>query len=109
MLPASRRATYQLSRQLRTFSRPLSATSAARTQEAPAIVEKNEAKTPQTTDNAVPKDVGQAPNRKGIWSRSQKPRAEAMTGPRFEQATFDLQVSYGSPFALEDGMVADGC
>jgi len=27
----------------------------------------------------------QAPNRKGIWSRSQKPREQAMAGPRFEQ------------------------
>ncbi|ORY69718.1 zinc-finger domain-containing protein [Pseudomassariella vexata] len=33
----------------------------------------------------------QAPNRKGIWSRSQRPRAKAMTGPRFEQTDFDLQ------------------
>ncbi|GAW25990.1 putative NADH:ubiquinone oxidoreductase subunit [Rosellinia necatrix] len=33
----------------------------------------------------------QAPNRVGIWSRSQKPRATAMTGPRFEQTDFDLQ------------------
>ncbi len=34
----------------------------------------------------------QAPNRKEIWSRSQRPRATAMTGPRFEQTDFDLQV-----------------
>ena len=34
----------------------------------------------------------QAPNRKEIWSRSQRPRAKAMTGPRFEQTDFDLQV-----------------
>ncbi|KAK8090000.1 NADH dehydrogenase (ubiquinone) Fe-S protein 6 [Apiospora hydei] len=33
----------------------------------------------------------QAPNRKEIWSRSQRPRAKAMTGPRFEQTDFDLQ------------------
>ncbi|KAI1180126.1 hypothetical protein F4777DRAFT_362359 [Nemania sp. FL0916] len=33
----------------------------------------------------------QAPNRAEIWSRSQKPRASAMTGPRFEQTDFDLQ------------------
>ncbi|KAL1586383.1 hypothetical protein WHR41_05167 [Cladosporium halotolerans] len=29
--------------------------------------------------------VMQAPNRKGIWSRSQQPREKAMVGPRFEQ------------------------
>ncbi|KAI1878201.1 uncharacterized protein JN550_000383 [Neoarthrinium moseri] len=33
----------------------------------------------------------QAPNRTGIWSRSQRPRAKAMAGPRFEQTDFDLQ------------------
>ncbi|KAI1417569.1 zinc-finger domain-containing protein [Hypoxylon sp. FL1857] len=33
----------------------------------------------------------QAPNRKEIWSRSQRPRAAAMKGPRFEQTDFDLQ------------------
>ncbi|KAF2203785.1 NADH-ubiquinone oxidoreductase [Delitschia confertaspora ATCC 74209] len=30
----------------------------------------------------------QAPNRKGIWSRSQQPREVAMSGPRFEQTIF---------------------
>jgi NADH dehydrogenase (ubiquinone) Fe-S protein 6 len=34
----------------------------------------------------------QAPNRKGIWSRSQQPREVAMTGPRFEQTIFADQV-----------------
>lgn len=35
----------------------------------------------------------QAPNRKGIWSRSQMPRAAAMVGPRFEQTIMEDQVS----------------
>jgi NADH dehydrogenase (ubiquinone) Fe-S protein 6 len=34
----------------------------------------------------------QAPNRKGIWSRSQQPREKAMVGPRFEQAIMEDQV-----------------
>ena len=34
----------------------------------------------------------QAPNRKGIWSRSQQPREAAMTGPRFEQTIMEDQV-----------------
>jgi NADH dehydrogenase (ubiquinone) Fe-S protein 6 len=38
--------------------------------------------------------VTQAPNRLGVWSRSQSPRSKAMTGPRFEQTIMDLQVSY---------------
>ncbi|KAI1338017.1 hypothetical protein F5Y15DRAFT_388675 [Xylariaceae sp. FL0016] len=35
--------------------------------------------------------LSQAPNRKEIWSKSQRPRAQAMSGPRFEQTDFDLQ------------------
>ena len=34
----------------------------------------------------------QAPNRAGIWSRSQNPRPRAMSGPRFEQTIIDVQV-----------------
>lgn len=34
----------------------------------------------------------QAPNRSGIWSRSQQPREVAMANPRFEQTIIDLQV-----------------
>ncbi|KAK5146173.1 hypothetical protein LTR04_001106 [Oleoguttula sp. CCFEE 6159] len=35
----------------------------------------------------------QAPNRKGIWSRSQRPRSQAMTGPRFEQTIMEDQAN----------------
>ncbi|KAI1128508.1 hypothetical protein F5Y10DRAFT_173304 [Nemania abortiva] len=42
------------------------------------------------TENAE-RGLKQAPNRAEIWSRSQKPRAAAMSGPRFEQTDFDLQ------------------
>ena len=38
------------------------------------------------------KRVMQAPNRAVVWSRSQNPRAKAMTGPRFEQTIMELQV-----------------
>lgn len=38
--------------------------------------------------------VMQAPNRSGIWSRSQQPRAKAMVGPRFEQTIMEDQVRY---------------
>lgn len=34
----------------------------------------------------------QAPNRAGIWSRSQEPRDKAMVGPRFEQTIMEDQV-----------------
>ena len=38
------------------------------------------------------KRVMQASNREAIWSRSQKPRSEAMVGPRFEQTIMEDQV-----------------
>ncbi|KAL2188480.1 hypothetical protein L209DRAFT_751436 [Thermothelomyces heterothallicus CBS 203.75] len=44
-----------------------------------------------TTEGPAPAAVAQAPNRAEIWSRSQRPRAQAMTGPRFEQTDFELQ------------------
>lgn len=36
--------------------------------------------------------VTQAPNRAVVWSRSQNPRANAMSGPRFEQTIMEVQV-----------------
>ncbi|KUL92529.1 hypothetical protein ZTR_02330 [Talaromyces verruculosus] len=33
----------------------------------------------------------QAPNRASTWAQSQRPREEAMTGPRFEQTIIELQ------------------
>ncbi|KAI7518225.1 hypothetical protein KC331_g21316, partial [Hortaea werneckii] len=39
----------------------------------------------ESTEDAEQKRVMQAPNRETVWSRSQKPRSEAMVGPRFEQ------------------------
>lgn len=40
--------------------------------------------------------VAQSPNRATIWSRSQNPRAKAMSGPRFEQAIMEDQVGADS-------------
>ena len=34
----------------------------------------------------------QAPNRAGVWSRSQESRERAMSGPRFEQTMMQFQV-----------------
>lgn len=36
--------------------------------------------------------TAQAPNYKGVWSRSQNPREKAMSGPRFEQSIMEDQV-----------------
>lgn len=45
----------------------------------------------QESVEAAEKMKQQAPNRKGIWSRSQQPRAIAMQGPRFEQTIMEDQ------------------
>ncbi|CAK1360420.1 Lactobacillus shifted protein [Cercospora beticola] len=45
----------------------------------------------EQVEDGEKKRVMQAPNRAGIWSRSQKPRAEAMVGPRFEQTIMEDQ------------------
>ena len=51
--------------------------------------------------------VMQAPNREGVWSRSQQPRERAMSGPRFEQTIMEYQVCSiiwrGSPLVQEAG------
>ncbi|OAQ84488.1 NADH:ubiquinone oxidoreductase subunit [Purpureocillium lilacinum] len=47
------------------------------------------AKTETAVEEA--REIGQAPNRVDVWSRSQKPRTTAMTGPRFEQTDFNVQ------------------
>jgi len=45
----------------------------------------------ETVAEAEEKRVMQAPNRAGIWSRSQQPRSKAMVGPRFEQTIMEDQ------------------
>lgn len=46
----------------------------------------------ETVEEAEKMRTMQAPNRTGIWSRSQKPREQAMVGPRFEQTIMADQV-----------------
>ncbi|KAM0346815.1 hypothetical protein ACHAPU_005155 [Fusarium lateritium] len=65
-------------------------TTSARQFESAVSTKTNENSPAPVTENKSV-EIGQAPNRVGVWSRSQKPRAQAMTGPRFEQTDFDLQ------------------
>jgi hypothetical protein len=46
----------------------------------------------ENVEDAEKLRVMQAPNRATVWSRSQNPRRNAMSGPRFEQTIMDLQV-----------------
>ncbi|KAF2403066.1 NADH-ubiquinone oxidoreductase [Trichodelitschia bisporula] len=45
----------------------------------------------ESVEDAEKRRVMQAPNRKGIWTRSQQPREAAMVGPRFEQTIIEDQ------------------
>lgn len=56
---------------------------------------------PQTTGAPTgdTTSLQQAPNRAGVWTRNQQPREKAMTGPRFEQTDFSLQVRIKAPRA----------
>lgn len=44
------------------------------------------------SDVKADKLIHQAPNRAEVWSDTQQRKAVAMTGPRFEQTNFELQV-----------------
>ncbi|KOS19220.1 Lactobacillus shifted protein [Escovopsis weberi] len=87
------RALRPLMRSLRAPQRAFT-TSAPRF-EASAGVPASSKHEPADAAAAVPEDQAkepsQAPNRLSVWSRSQKPRSQAMTGPRFEQTDFSLQ------------------
>ncbi|KAK5166438.1 uncharacterized protein LTR77_007981 [Saxophila tyrrhenica] len=45
----------------------------------------------ESPEEGEKKRTMQAPNKAGIWSRSQQPRATAMAGPRFEQTIMEDQ------------------
>lgn len=93
MMSATRlRAAQRLSRQL-TLSQRSFVTTARQLEASGAVTAKNTTAAPPATEAPAPTEVSkQAPNRTGIWAPSQRPRSQAMTGPRFEQTDFDLQV-----------------
>lgn len=51
----------------------------------------------ESAEHAEELKVQQAPNRVGVWSRSQNPRSKAMSGPRFEQTIMEFQVCGNTP------------
>ena len=106
MIPLLRSRSARLSRRL--LIRPYSASSVYKVQ-----ATNKEATTPNVSaTNAIPTSSQgshdsalvesvekgeklrelQAPNRQGIWTRSQQPREKAMVGPRFEQTIMEDQV-----------------
>lgn len=57
--------------------------------EHPSDVPKTEAALEEARDHALVEN--QAPNHATTWSTHQRPRSEAMSGPRFEQTELELQ------------------
>ena len=55
----------------------------------------------ESVEEGETKRVMQAPNRAAVWSRSQNPRAKAMTGPRFEQTVMEFQVRHAQGHKLK--------
>lgn len=79
-----------------TLARGLRVSRRAFTASARQLESAKPAATPAPVEESQPLEINQAPNRLGIWSRSQRPRSTAMTGPRFEQTDFDVQVRQDS-------------
>ncbi|KAG8665857.1 hypothetical protein FPOAC2_10941 [Fusarium poae] len=88
MATSQLRAIAVLARSARVSQRAF--TTSARQFEAAVSTKTNEA-SPAPTDENKSVAISQAPNRVGVWSRSQRPRSQAMNGPRFEQTDFDFQ------------------
>lgn len=64
----------------------------SKSNELPIETPHRDARISESVEHADNLRVTQAPNRSAIWSRSQNPRAKAMSGPRFEQTIMELQV-----------------
>lgn len=64
----------------------------SKSNELPIETPHRDARISETTEKSEELRVAQAPNRTSVWSRSQNPRAKAMSGPRFEQTIMEFQV-----------------
>ncbi|KAH7413030.1 hypothetical protein BKA64DRAFT_731227 [Cadophora sp. MPI-SDFR-AT-0126] len=72
----------------------------SKTNEIPLESPQSDATLQESVAEAEKFRVQQAPNRAEIWSRSQNPRAKAMSGPRFEQTIMKLQPAPEAAIAL---------
>ncbi|KAF4614290.1 hypothetical protein G7Y89_g15446 [Cudoniella acicularis] len=110
MLPVVRsRAVWQLSRRVQVSARrsyafstndkqeindpnpPKEVPNASKTNELPIESSHSSEALQENVQDSEKRRAMQAPNRTAIWSRSQKPRARAMSGPRFEQTIMEDQ------------------
>jgi hypothetical protein len=72
---------------------PKNVPNVSKTNELPIETPQRDAPIQEYAEEAEKFRVMQSPNRAGIWSRSQNPRANAMSGPRFEQTLIKFQAS----------------
>ncbi|RFU26688.1 hypothetical protein B7463_g9659, partial [Scytalidium lignicola] len=99
MLSATRlRALFQCSRAAQASARRAFTASAnalqqnvSKTNEVPTPAPLQDKPLQESVDEGEKFRLMQEPNRAGTWSRSQQPRAAAMTGPRFEQTIMHAQ------------------
>ncbi|CZR61546.1 related to NADH2 dehydrogenase (ubiquinone) complex I 13K-A chain precursor [Phialocephala subalpina] len=92
--PAARRA-YAFSandtKEINVGNTPKEVPNVSKSNELPIETPHRDAPLQENAADAEKLRVQQAPNRAAVWSRSQNPRAKAMSGPRFEQTIMELQ------------------
>ena len=93
-IPAKRTYAYSANdkQEVNDPSPPKEVPTVSKTNELPMETPHRDAPIQEFATDAEKMRVMQAPNRAGVWSRSQNPRAKAMTGPRFEQTIMEFQV-----------------
>ena len=92
---AGRRAyafTANDNKEINVEGQPKKVQNVSETNELPIESHVNDQALQESTEDGEKFRVVQAPNRQSVWSRSQNPRAKAMSGPRFEQTIMELQV-----------------
>jgi NADH dehydrogenase (ubiquinone) Fe-S protein 6 len=94
----SARRTYAFSandqQEINDPNKPKEVPNVSKTNELPIETHQTDEALQESTQGGENKRVMQAPNRAAVWSRSQNPRAKAMTGPRFEQTIMEFQVRH---------------
>jgi NADH dehydrogenase (ubiquinone) Fe-S protein 6 len=78
--------------EINTSDKPKEVPNVSKTNELPIETPHRDAPIVEKVEDAEKLRVMQSPNRAAVWSRSQNPRAKAMSGPRFEQTIMELQV-----------------
>lgn len=78
--------------EINTSDKPKEVPNVSKTNELPIETPHRDAPIVEKSEDAEKLRVMQAPNRAAVWSRSQNPRAKAMSGPRFEQTIMEFQV-----------------